>query len=300
MCRLPVATLEQEWLGEEEVVARCRTSRELADFCLVLAARRIPFAFRHEDGFHVLLAPAGEAERARAEIGIFLEENRDWPPRPHDHLPVAEAGLWFWPLVLPVLFYGASGPWEAGGRIFARGALGRAVIEGEWWRPVTALFLHSGPVHLVSNLVFGWLFMLLLARSIGGGLAWLLSLAAAAAAGAANIALRPDGRMIVGLSTLVFAAAGVLCGLAFRIPGGWRRFLLAAGSGLAFYAMLGAGGVRVDVRSHLFGLAAGLAAGAMLAAIRDLSGFAAKVRVQEWAWLSFGLTVAASWIAAMG
>ena len=46
------------------------------------------------------------------------------------------------------------------------------VLDGQWWRTITALTLHSGLAHLISNLVFGCAFGGLAAHSLGSGLAW--------------------------------------------------------------------------------------------------------------------------------
>ncbi len=286
---------------EEEIVARCLDSRELSDFCLVLAARRISCRFLFRNGFYHLMAPVVEADRAREEIRAFRHENQGWPPRLRADDFAVEAGMWFWPLVLVALFYGVSGPWDGNGHLFVRGALNKAFLNGDWWRPVTALFLHSGPVHLLSNLVFGWIFFLLLSRSVGGGAAWFFATIAAVAAGVVNIVIRPDARQIIGFSTAVFAAIGMLCGLALRKPAAGRRLLIVFGSGLGFYAMLGVGNGagRVDIRSHLYGLGTGILVGVLLAFYKGLPGFVGRRRVQEGAWLFFGSAVAIAWLAAL-
>jgi hypothetical protein len=39
------------------------------------------------------------------------------------------------------------------------------IHSGEWWRTITALFLHANGAHLLNNLVFGTLFLVCVASS---------------------------------------------------------------------------------------------------------------------------------------
>ena len=57
-----------------------------------------------------------------------------------------------------------------GSTIYEKGVLyGPFVGQGDWWRLVTAAFLHYGPVHLLLNMVALYWFGSLLEQRIGSG-----------------------------------------------------------------------------------------------------------------------------------
>lgn len=65
---------------------------------------------------------------------------------------------------------GARLAWEQAGLADAG-----LIRTGQWWRCVTALFLHADVGHLMSNVVaLGVLKTPLVGRRLGAGLAWIL------------------------------------------------------------------------------------------------------------------------------
>ena len=57
-----------------------------------------------------------------------------------------------------------------GGPIFENGVLyGPLVADGEWWRLVTAGFLHASPIHLLFNMLMLWWFGAALETLLGRG-----------------------------------------------------------------------------------------------------------------------------------
>ena len=146
------------------------------------------------------------------------------------------------------------------------GLIGR----GEWWRPFTALFLHSDVPHLVGNLVSGAIFGTLLARLIGPWRAWVLILASGTVGNAITSAVAwPESFLSIGASTAVFGGLGILCGLAFaatlraRLSLPWARTTAPVIAGIVLLGWLGGGseGSNTDVLGHVFGFSSGLAAG---------------------------------------
>jgi membrane associated rhomboid family serine protease len=137
---------------------------------------------------------------------------------------------------------------------------GQSMLEGrQWWRAMTSLTLHSGPEHLLSNVVFGGLFMYPLCREIGGGMAWLLTVLAAGLANGCNVLVQGTEHMAIGASTAVFAALGLLSGLANTAEEKrWPAVLAPFGAVLALLALLGTGGERTDVGAHFLGFGTGL------------------------------------------
>jgi membrane associated rhomboid family serine protease len=135
----------------------------------------------------------------------------------------------------------------------------------EWWRAVTALTLHLDQEHLLGNLLFGVFAGLAAGRLLGPGIAWASILGAAALANYAEILIAPATHRAVGASTAVFAALGLLAGLAWRErltlrERRWYRWapLIA---GICLLTLLGAGTVHVDVLGHALGFLFGVGVG---------------------------------------
>lgn len=147
-------------------------------------------------------------------------------------------------------------------QVYERGSANAgAILAGEWWRTVSALFLHADLGHVIGNVLFGVYFLTAVTRSLGVGFGLALVMAAGALGNALNALANGPGHDSIGASTSVFGAIGILAGMALarRNRSGLRgaRLLLPVGAGLGLLGMLGTGGVRVDVFAHLYGLLAG-------------------------------------------
>jgi membrane associated rhomboid family serine protease len=148
----------------------------------------------------------------------------------------------------------------------ATGWLSReGVASGEWWRMLTAAFLHGNVIHFIFN--FSAL------RSLGREIEVLthrsfvpiVFLAAALTGGALSLLLPPDGRS-VGSSGGILGMIGFLGILGYR-----RRDLLPPGLldnvmiNLALVGGMGIAGYRfIDNAAHLGGLVGGAAVGLLL------------------------------------
>lgn len=271
-------------------VARTGTRDEAGDLSFVLDAVGIPSATVLSQDAWLLVAPAQHAERARSEIARYLGENRGpvhgtaravvWPLA-----PAVEAALVYAIVMLTVFLaerHGSYGfDWRQAG--FASAA---AIRAGAWWRAVTALFLHADALHLAGNVIFGGLFGVMLAQSVGAGGAWLVFLLAGGLGNAANAWLQSPSHGSIGASTGVFALLGA------QVVFDWmrrresdhgvlRRWAPIA-IGVALLAWLGGGGrhveptdalrqlpdfdvalEKVDVGAHLLGFAAGALLGGL-------------------------------------
>jgi membrane associated rhomboid family serine protease len=105
------------------------------------------------------------------------------------------------------------------GWIFEHGALfGPLVADGDWWRLLTAAFLHYGPIHLGLNMLALWWFGEVVERSLGRARFLLLYLASGLA-GSAGALLADPTAVTVGASGAVFGMLGALLILEWQATG---------------------------------------------------------------------------------
>ena len=229
-----------------------------------------------EGGYRLLVEPAALAA-ARAQLVCFDRESLHWPPQPiAPDFPARDADfvtplLWAVAVFAVFVFQGDRPGWVETGALDAQAVFDR----GEWWRPATALFLHSNLEHLLSNLLAGVFVISALLSTVGRRRGWILlglaSLAGNIAAAALNY---PGPYRSIGASTAIFAAIGLLTGRAIRVvgqsghPHRWRTMFIPLAAGLTVLGLYGAGGVHVDVFAHLSGFTAGLIVGFAAAASR--------------------------------
>lgn len=249
---------------------------------LVLQARNIPFVRLQRPGLHVIAVEERFVEVATAELASYEAENRDWPPR--DVLPRPMPGYiegTLTALLVIVLCYGLQASRALGVDWLQAGAADTAAIRsGQVWRTVTSLTLHTGPPHLLSNLIFGALFGFLVAYGHGGGLGWLAILVSGALGNLVSSLLQGPTHLAVGASTAVFAAVGILAGSEWRrrnlLRERWVRRSAPIVMALCILAMYGGARAvpsgdyglptleRIDVVAHVTGLVAGLLIGPLL------------------------------------
>jgi rhomboid protease GluP len=242
------------------------SERHARCWALVLDSRAIPCLLEtRADGWH-LLVPVEQYERALYELSCYARENAHWPPPSPPPRPLFENTLaTLSVLILLATFHnltrielplpGISMPdWAALGN-----AQAAKILDGQWWRLVTALTLHADWVHLSSNLAIGGIFVIFLCRELGSGLAWSLLLSAGALGNLVNACVQSPGHSSVGASTAVFGAVGILASLSLvryrhQLQ---RRWPLPVAAALALLAILGTEGKNTDLGAHLFGFVYG-------------------------------------------
>jgi rhomboid protease GluP len=235
------------------------------EFSLVLEAKSIPHEAHEDEGAWELRVPAAQLHQAYSEIGRYSAE-RSVPrvvPTAITVRPGGSAGAIAYIGILLVVAY-CAGRGLFGADWLSLGDLD-AGTRGEWWRAITALTLHLDQEHLLGNVLFGSIAGVAAGRLLGSGLAWLSILGAAALANYAEILIAPPEHRAVGASTAVFAALGLLTGMAWRQRLNlrerlWYRWapLIA---GICLLTLLGAGNARVDVLGHALGFIFGTLVG---------------------------------------
>jgi len=210
-----------------------------------------------------LLVPENNYEEACHELDLFMDENRNWPPK----LPVHQRFLPDILIILSViisiaLFYnitrleisiGGYIDWERIGNADAG-----KIISGEWWRVITALFLHADVSHLAGNLCIGGFFIYFLCYEIGTGVAFGLTLFSGALGNFLNATVQPSTHQSIGASTAIFGAIGILATLNFIVASKYyKRRWFPVAAALALLALLGTEGKNTDLGAHLFGFMSG-------------------------------------------
>jgi membrane associated rhomboid family serine protease len=96
------------------------------------------------------------------------------------------------------------------GSIYVNGVLyGPAVADGDWWRLLTAAFLHYGPFHLFLNMLVLYLFGPPLEGVLGSARFLLLYVAAGLAGSAGALLMEPTG-LTVGASGAIYGLFGAI------------------------------------------------------------------------------------------
>lgn len=148
--------------------------------------------------------------------------------------------------------------------IFARlDQLPIAVVSGEWWRPLTAAFLHIGPVHLALNMLAVLVFGSELERQLGRWRFLALYLLSALGGAAAIQLLGDPFRPVAGASTAIYGLLGAL-GVLMLVRRQDMRGLLTLLAINVFISFL----PGVSLLGHLGGLVAGAAAAGVLVVTR--------------------------------
>ena len=165
--------------------------------------------------------------------------------------------------------------WEVSGADALRwgGNYGPYTLGGQYWRLLTACFVHGGFVHLALNMWCLWSLGRLSERYFGRWPTLAIYVLTGIGGSLLSLAHNPYG-FSVGASGAIFGIAGALItGLKFgnlSIPYGERRAVLSSVISFAFLNfLLGAGylgfGGRIDNMAHLGGFVSGLLVGLPLA-----------------------------------
>lgn len=297
-------------------VSRAQDRKTAEDHALVLEARGIGHGIAVASGQYVVLALAGDAPTARAEIEKYVRENQTWPQRPRAPEPMrwstGGAAVYVAALVLLDL---ASRRGSFGLDWWHAGVADAGLIRGgAWWRAVTALSLHADLLHLAGNVAFGALFGAMLSQSIGFGLTWLAFVITGGVGNLLNAWVQSPSHASIGASTAVFGLLGV------QVANDWvrrrqlhhnlfRRWAPLA-FGAALLAWLGGDGRQVDPNSfpksigefdvavpkidvwgHILGFATGVALGVVFGWV--------KPRLTLNAWIQAALAGAAAGLIAI-
>jgi len=151
-----------------------------------------------------------------------------------------------------------GGVYGVNSTIYTKGVLWAPFIaDGDYWRLITAAFLHYGPFHLILNMLGLWWFGSLLEQRIGTGRFVLLYLVSGLAGSAGALVVSPNNPT-VGASGAIFGILGA--GLVLEqqrdyVFGGSALGVIVANLVLTF-----AWSGNISVGGHIGGLIGGAAA----------------------------------------
>lgn len=253
------------------VLIPTRSEKQTLEWSLALASQEIACVLRAPTAGRgwALEVDAQEAARALRTLRLYHVENRGWRAAfvPTDSTLTFHWGALVWCFVMMVVLWTSE---AANSRLVETGAmLSAQVARGEWWRPVTATFLHAGSDHLAANLATGFVLLGLAMGRYGPGTALLTSLLAGVAGYVSAGLFRSYDHPGVGASGVVMAALGML---AVSMVADVRAGRLAPGTmgrgilgGVALFLLLGTS-PRSDVLAH----AGGFVWGALLATVLSI------------------------------
>lgn len=255
----------------------------------LLSARQQDIAY---DAIHARLdvlrlrAGAGEAagRRAARDEDAFESHLDTLVPTPWALYAVVAANVLVWAMNWAA---GLSPTRPSSPELFAWGAnsASAVVLDGQWWRLLTAAFLHGGIVHLSFNMLGLWEAGKQLCRLLGNGQFALVYAASALAGSAASLHYAAQNSVSVGASGAVFGVLGALVTASWHyrhlVPAtNLRRLWTGLGFFIGYSLLHGFTQENVDNAAHVGGLVCGMLLGLVLLAPIDRLADAGRRRTR--------------------
>lgn len=276
-------------------------------WALVLDSRSIPCCIEKTDNCLILTVPPEYTATAVQELEQFYLANIDWPPI-IQNLPNIKTSTMATVSILLLLatFHNLVHLENSTVKTVLMPDfmnLGTAqaslILDGQWWRAITALTLHADWIHLSGNLAIGGIFIYFLCREIGTGLAWFSILTSGTIGNMANICIQGRLHSSVGASTAVFGAVGVLAAIsmAHNYKNKRKRWQMPIAAALALLGILGTEGKNTDIGAHLFGFMAGIGIGLLIVLVIIRHALPGKILNALFAFAALFIVGVAWWFA---
>ncbi len=206
--------------------------------------------------------------RARPEPGTLTHLMHDSSRR----APVTLGLLVVNTAIFVIMLLAGAGLWHTSNSVqLAWGAnFGPATQDGQWWRLLSAMFLHFGVVHLALNMWALWDVGRLVERLYGRPRFLLLYLASGAIGNLLSLVVQGNQAVSGGASGAIFSLYGALLVFLWRerrhVERGEFRWFFAAASAFSLFALaMGQVVPGIDNAAHIGGLLAGALLGGVLA-----------------------------------
>ncbi|HMB30639.1 MAG TPA: rhomboid family intramembrane serine protease [Desulfohalobiaceae bacterium] len=262
------------WLDISESIKRLLdletfSKKEVWEWSLVLSSKSIPHELSFKDSEWQIWVPLSLMGKALYEIEIYTQENQERITADKEPSFYGRFEPTFWIFLFLILFYKLSHSdlIRLKDKPLAWNQIGCVdvweVCQGQWWRLVTGLTLHGSITHLLSNVVVGSVFVIMVCRNFGSGFGWFCVLLAGIIGNGLNCLVQPYEHSSIGSSTSIFGAVGLMAGARiFRESDqGLFKQVLPFMAGLGLLALLGTGGKNTDLGAHIFGFLSGLVVG---------------------------------------
>ncbi len=249
-----------------EILCENLTQDQADNYGLVLDAYGLPYSVKRSGSSWEIWIDETIHDRALELVEQYIEEN------PHIPLPDAQetethhrtfTGIWAC-LILMACSIAVNMSGNVDKIVREYGASASDILNGEIYRTVTALMLHSSYPHLVGNMAGIAIFGTAVCNITGTGVGWLIILLTGILGNLANAALFGYGHLSIGASTAVFGAIGILAAYQLsrkiKIAGQRMKAWLPLAGGLALLGFLGSS-KHSDLTAHLFGFIAGICLG---------------------------------------
>jgi membrane associated rhomboid family serine protease len=152
--------------------------------------------------------------------------------------------------------FGLNNP---GGRIFVDGALvGAAIdIQGDWYRLVTAMFLHGSVIHLAFNMLALYWLGTIVEQALGVWRFLLIYFTAGIAGSAGALVLSTPTQFTVGASGAIYGIMGALLVLEYLSTGSFAGQAMGL---IVLNLVITVSVPNISLGGHLGGLVGGIAA----------------------------------------
>ncbi len=252
---------------EKELILKFKRKEKFEEILLLLSAMRINFQVKVEKSIKLIIVSPENRKDALTQILLYRKENKkiqeEKIEEPFNYIAYYSIILIFFGLYAFQMFERVFYSYF---NLLNLGALDvEKVRNGEFYRLVTALTLHSDFVHIVSNALFGGFIFYFLFKKAGTGIGWFMVLISGISGNILSSIIEPSGFVSIGSSTACFGGLGILTSLRifdkelFSLNNPFIPFL-------ASLAILGLFGTSYgsDIFGHLFGFLAGIIIGFIL------------------------------------
>ncbi len=232
---------------------------------LILESQHIRPVIEHRDNRLTILVPENDYVPARQSIHSYYSENRFFgikkKIKEFETDPFKSMTALFYILTLCSIHFFLTRQNVHYHAVMEFGSSALYILQGELFRVVTALMLHSDARHLVSNCAGIIIFCAPVLNLAGYGAGTLALLASGAMGNLINAYAYKTAHLSIGASTFIMSAAGLLAAyrVVYTTPNLFRK-LAGLVAGATLVGMFSSG-ENTDVSAHIFGFISGFCIG---------------------------------------